>query len=116
MNTLNKISPDDYLRIEGAKMMARAVVDFIASTRATNGSGAVSPDTIGVEGKDGNPYCYVKGVTTDMLLDAVVRLTTNTFDCHSFIYGDYPHCFKMGTAEKKGKSKPTKITFQYRRK
>ena len=114
MNRLNKISHDDYLRIEGAKMMARAMADFVASTRTSNGSGAISPNTVGVEGDKEHPFCFIKGVTTDMLLDAVVRLTANTFDCHSFIYGDFPDRIHLEVEETKKRQKPVKITFSYR--
>lgn len=95
-------------------MMARAIAEFIPSVRTSNANGTPSPNTMGVVGKDENPYAYIKGITTDMLLDAVVCLTANTFDCLNFIYGDYPSRFTLETAEKNGKHKPTKITFKYR--
>lgn len=110
---IQQITHDDYLRIEGAKMMARAIAEFISSTRTSNANGTISANTMGCVGEDGNPNTYIKGITTDMLLDAVVRLTANTFDCHSFIYGDYPTNFDLQTKEKNGKHKPTRITFKY---
>lgn len=88
--TLNAITHDDYIRAEGAKMMLRALQDFVRMWRTLDKNGRQSSDKISYSGDDEHDYYYAKGVSTDMIIEGVQRLTANTFNCVDFIYGQFP--------------------------
>lgn len=114
--TLNAITHDDYLRAEGARMMLAALQDFIRKWRATDSNGKPSPDKISVEGEE-YPFCYVAGISTDMMVDGVRRLTASTFNCVDFIYGQFPEyaSFKGHKAKTKTGYKIDNIDLHYRK-
>lgn len=114
--TLNAITHDDYLRAEGARMMLAALQDFIRKWRASDGNRKPSPDKISVEGEE-YPFCYVAGISTDMMVDGVRRLTASTFNCVDFIYGRFPEyaSFKGHDVKTKKGYKIDNIDFHYRK-
>ena len=93
-------------------MMLRSLADFVEHSRATKSDRTNMADTVGLLGNDENPYIYAKGVTTDMLLDAVLRLTANDFDCHTFMQGDHPTYCRF---TKNAKGKIVSIVLNYRK-
>lgn len=114
--TLNSITREDYLRAEGARMMLAALQDFIRKWRAMDSNGKPLPDKISVEGEE-DPFCYVSGISTDMMIDGVRRLTASTFNCVDFIYGQFPEyaSFKGRKAKTKTGYKIDNIDFHYRK-
>ena len=98
--TLNAITHDDYIRAEGAKMMLRALQDFVRMWRSTDSKGMPTKEGISVISRkynhqlpvsdENNPYCEIPRISTDMIIEGVQRLTANTFSCVDFIYGQFP--------------------------
>ena len=97
-------------------MMLAALQEFIRKWRATDDSGRPSTDKISVE-SDEYPFCYVAGISTDMMVDGLRRLTASTFNCVDFIYGKFPEyaSFKKHDAKTKKGYKIDSIDFHYRK-
>lgn len=117
---LNRMTADEWNQVQGAKMMLRALPDFIRKWRSTDNKGkptknelsTISPsyDPKRPMGDDNNPFGAVRGVSTDMIIDAVTRLCAATYDCERFVHGDFPD-YVLPHTDKKGKV--TSIDFKY---
>lgn len=115
------MTADEYMWTQGANMMLSALPEFIRKWRSTDNKGNPTKTGLSIENPrydpkrpldDDNNYYWgcIRGITTDMIIDGVMRLCAATYNCDRFLKGDFPEYCNVHT-DKKGK--PTSIDFSY---
>lgn len=110
--TLNRRTHENYLRIEGAKMMIRQVCDFLETCRpaCNNGKKQKTGLDIGPHKDDNGELKWFEIKCTDeQIIDAIRRYTINSWNCSDFIHGVAE--FSV-SAEFDSKGKVTKLKFK----